>query len=383
MRNFDKTKKAGIFLSIPSLIFFTFIFIILILLSVSLVSKSANALVYQINTVCKSSPCIYNQEAYWNISISNYGKDDIEITSFELIDELSTNTFASYKYEGLPTAIYEEAEGGIKINSNQKYSLILNGTVPISNAQNKVVFFPCYGIAAKKTDSYYIAKNTYELKYCSKQNASFVAVECINNTNCQSSEKCLQTKCVSITCGECQFAANHTCNNYACCSDDGCTTEQYCHDNSCSNLNCAEDESFFNHTCEKLFCNENQYLTNHSCANLQCLENEGYIDHKCIKLDCLEDEYLKNHSCIKLDCTQTQGYLNHECVELSCKDNEEYDNYTCKILDCYFFQDPKFHSCINNTKSIIKTFIEVSVILLIVLLLILDIIKVEKKIEKH
>ena len=116
-------KKSGLGegnMELKNRIFF-FALLLVFLMSIS----SADALIYYIRTQCAADTCLVGENASWQITLENDGDSKIEITSFELIDYYTTKSLASYIYTGLPTSIYNDAPGGIKINplSSMGYSL--------------------------------------------------------------------------------------------------------------------------------------------------------------------------------------------------------------------------------------------------------------------
>lgn len=345
-----------------------------------LLASFSSAIKYNIKTVCNTPYCVVGQNATFEISVENEGTGQIELTAFELIDYYSTNTVASYIYEGLPTDIYSDAPGGIKIETGKTARFDLRGTLPQPIEYRKIIFFPCFEIATKKGDIYYQPRGIHSVRYCTKVNESIYAVSCTQDGHCSENENCIANNCISFSCADCEYVINHSCKRHECCSAEECQPGQYCYENKCATLVCEEDEMYLNHSCSRLRCRQDQYLLNHSCIDLKCNNEEAGINHTCQKLSCKEDEFLEPHNCAKLNCTESQGYSNHACVELNCSQDETFVKHACKKIECFFFQDAIEHKCVNNKKLIIKSSIEGFAILLIILFIVLDVLKVEKKI---
>ncbi len=372
-------KKSGLGegnMELKNRIFF-FALLLVFLMSIS----SADALIYYIRTQCAADTCLVGENASWQITLENDGDSKIEITSFELIDYYTTKSLASYIYTGLPTSIYNDAPGGIKINPFKNESIVIYGVLPKPYEYRKLIFFPCFSIAIRQGDIYHQPKDIRDLRYCSKVNESIFLVDCLQSSDCGEAEVCDGNNCAEFGCADCEYAANHTCIQYACCSSDSCNYTEYCSENKCEPLLCSETEAPANHSCEQLQCRQDQYLVNNTCIDLVCLDDEEGINHECQKLNCMYDEIQVPHRCVKLDCNEMQGFVNHTCVDLQCNEMQEYFNHTCRDLDCYFWQDISGRRCINNNSKIGFYSLEASIILLIAAILILDIFKLRSKIQ--
>lgn len=92
--------------------------------------------------------------------------------------------------------------------------------------------------------------------------------------SCTDTQQCIDSKCVDITCGECEYAEDHTCKPHECCSDDDCLAVQSCVSNKCVGVQC-DCGVIRDHACIEYGC----------CSNFDCEINEecDLGTHNCIK----------------------------------------------------------------------------------------------------
>ncbi len=370
----DTKQGAGIARFLAAAIFFAALF--------SIAAFHADSLDYSIHAFCPLGTCVVGENATWQVSISNKGMGLIDVTKFELIDYYSTETFAYFNYTGKPPAVYSDTQGDIKINPGADVSFNISGIIPAPSEYRKLVFFPCFNLAVSKDDSVYKAQNIYDIRYCSKVNETLDVVGCIDNSTCSQDESCIGNNCLKLQCSGCSHPVGHVCTDYQCCSSSQCGFDEYCNGHACSSLKCDQTQGYSNHSCTALSCSGSQYFQNHTCEDLQCEYGEAGIGHKCQKLDCNYNEYLTAHSCESLNCSQYQGYSNHSCFNLTCSSGEAYQNHTCQRLDCFFFQDASNHKCVTKEGLILKSSVELVLLVLLGFLAFIDIEKLEDKFRR-
>ena len=88
-----------------------------------------------------------------------------------------------------------------------------------------------YKIRATKSGYRSEDKDNLEFNLCEEETPE-PELECTANTDCSSTEQCLNNECVLIT-GECGYASNHEFVSYECCSDSDCGSGFECTDNNC------------------------------------------------------------------------------------------------------------------------------------------------------
>ena len=89
-----------------------------------------------------------------------------------------------------------------------------------------------YKIRATKSGYTSAEEDNLEFNLC-EEKTSEAELECTTNTDCSSTEQCLNNECVPVT-GECGYASNHEFVSYECCSNSDCEQGYECKENTCS-----------------------------------------------------------------------------------------------------------------------------------------------------
>lgn len=339
-------------------------------------AELAGAYFYNITPSCANDICIEGEIATWNVVISNSGKSEVEYTGVELFDTANSTLFASLS---LPFYPLSDKRGDlIVVRQNEKATVNLTGRLPKANYGQLLVYYPCFTTTI--TDSYIIAKeNKYESRQCYNANETMQVLECISSNNCNSEEYCSFNSCLKLRCTECQYTKNHACADYKCCSHEQCKFDESCANNTCRQLGCNVNEYIQNHTCIFLNCAMDEMIMNKSCSKLNCSFDEAAFNHTCKKLDCSQNESIMDHACRLLQCKENEYAENHSCRPLQCSGNETVLNHACIPLDCYFFQDAVGHACRNNRQVILKSALEIIIIIAIIVFFVLDFRKYESR----
>lgn len=184
-----------------------------------------------------------------------------------------------------------------------------------------------------------VGSNTYTLKWQTPLNVSKLMIryddcdtakytfygsfECTDRPSCGGDGQCLQSErcdggfCIPVSCGSCQYQANHTCVDYDCCTDLDCGSGFGCGDSKkCQPLSCGHNEYVSEHSCAPLECAEDEYFFNHICSKLNCGEDEVAVNHVCKKLECAGNEIARGGSCQKLKCGFIGKAAAHKCVSV-------------------------------------------------------------------
>lgn len=184
-----------------------------------------------------------------------------------------------------------------------------------------------------------VGSNTYTLKWqtlldisrfkiryddCDTAKYKFYdSFECTDRPSCGSDSQCLKSErcdggfCIPVSCGSCQYQANHTCVDYGCCTDLDCDSGFVCGDSrNCQPLSCEYNEYASEHSCAPLECAEDEYFFNHTCSRLNCAEDESAVNHACKKLECAGSEIAREGSCQKLKCGFLRKASSHKCVSV-------------------------------------------------------------------
>lgn len=111
------------------------------------------------------------------------------------------------------------------------------------------------------------------------------------------------------------------------------TEEIFNPDYECMNdSQCNDTDICVNHTCYHLTCNYPLYAENHKCIGLSCVNNTDcqsnqicyYSQRQCIKLDCGSNEYADNHMCKKYACSSSSDCNGAECFYHKCLGGVNY-----------------------------------------------------------
>lgn len=198
--------------------------------------------------------------------------------------------------------------------------------------------------------------------YCTSEYSTTVTpgsvIECDYDYECSNSQKCINHKCSSVSCGYCQYVSNHNCVSYECCANSDCSWDETCEGHLCQDIWCYCGE-IKDHQCIKYeCCKDDDCPENHYCSNNKCIAYDCLID-----TDCNDDQYCSNNKCKTVYCDESIGYVeNHECKEYECKNNwvcndDEYcSDHNCVKLNCNFGY-PKNHSCSSYWPIIIGVII--------------------------
>lgn len=320
---------------------------IIIIILFLIVLKISSAYFYEIKTKCQNNVCISNKTVEFVVNITNKGTSELEIVSFEIIENTSSKKVAEYNESKVVVQGYGHSN-----------LILLNTTLPVVNKRSVINYYPCITTLGKREHRLYRSRFGLEIEYCYEKNTFNITVHpCSINNECSYDEFCEDYICKKLDCDQCNYILNHKCVSYECCNSNDCASNQICLNNSCELLTCKIDEIPVNHTCIKLECKEDEYVFNSSC----------------IKLKCNQDEYVFNHTCEKLNCKKNEHVMNHSCVILECKGNEHAINQQCKLLNCSSLQYPKNNKCKIDTMillAIIAKFISWIMIIIIIILII-------------
>ncbi|MBI2664873.1 hypothetical protein HYX10_06060 [Candidatus Woesearchaeota archaeon] len=166
-----------------------------------------------------------------------------------------------------------------------------------------------------------IERFTVQYQQCDNQKYNFYdSVECTDlptcasNSECAPNEACEDNLCIPLSCGACQYTANHACADYECCGNNDCAESEECADNKCASLNCAYNEAAAEHECRQLACGNDEYIFNGTCAELECEQHQAAVNHVCA--ECGQDETSENNQCTKLSCGFLKKAKGHECASI-------------------------------------------------------------------
>ena len=357
----------------------TALFVVLALCLVVL-SPSVLAYSFTINATCQEDFCIEGQSMQWDIDLQNRGDKKFSITSIKLFDETNQQILAgqNYTYDPFNTDYGDY----IRLHIGEDKEVLLASEVPSPSPENEILYYPCFTIDKgtrdlPQTDFPYTGE--YLNEQCFKNNEPLKVYQCLENRHCPQDSTCMETRCVKLSCGECQHATNHSCQDHECCSSHQCSSTQDCVDHKCVNLKCAYNEQPFNNTCIPLECEIYQGYKNNSCVPLLCDADEGYINHSCRIITCRDDEHLLNHTCQKLNCAFDHYAEDNKCKPLGCKHDETFVDHTCVPLTCNFFFKKIANNCVLDRQIIFRFSLEFLIIILIVLFFLLDLKKYESQ----
>ncbi|MBR9705775.1 hypothetical protein GOV14_01950, partial [Candidatus Pacearchaeota archaeon] len=232
---------------------FIIIIAVLFLINIGIV----NAYFYSITHKCENDNCIEGHDAIWYVTIHNEGSHLVEFTAIEIINSFNDSTIAEIKLPFKP--LTSDRGDLIKVGQYKKVIVNLTGSIPSSNNQKELNYYPCFTNTI--TDNFFIAKyKKYEDRHCYYVNESMVVLQCVSNKNCGNDEYCTINKCKKLDCGQCQYFEEHQCIDYECCNTEQCGFGELCNNNTCQKLNCGVNEYIENRTCKKLLCGFDEYI---------------------------------------------------------------------------------------------------------------------------
>lgn len=140
-------------------------------------------------------------------------------------------------------------------------------------------------------------------EFCSREHVCEI-IECQTDEDCASDKVCEGRKCKAVECGGCAYPANHGCKNYECCDDSSCANDEACEGHTCQGLSCAPLGYASAHVCIAYEC----------ISNDKCADNESCQDHECVSVECPANKNVKNHACVPLGCSIIDYAKEHRCV---------------------------------------------------------------------
>jgi hypothetical protein len=308
----------------------------------------------QLTLDCQKEKCIQGRIAEWNLTVLNLGKGNSNILGYRIKDAVSNEDI-----------IYYEKEKPIQIASELKHIFSSKKEIPIPNKEDSLIVNICI-ITEPPMDAW--GKVGKKMEHCYDEiNFTIPTIGCSEDLDCEGSEFCKDTKCISLNCSYCEYTYVHECMPYQCCRNEECLGNEICNDHKCKKVTCAIDEYIINHTCSTTACKHDEGITNFTCVPLDCNDNETIVNYECTLLSCANEEYAYNHTCKLLNCSYNEYPLDHTCVELNCSYNEAYVNHTCSRLNCNVFQKAQKHECRINSFIILEIFLVATIIFLIVL----------------
>lgn len=123
---------------------------------------------------------------------------------------------------------------------------------------NKKALVPAFiiaillGLAVSSYISYNFIKNKTPQNFSNISNSTgYFKLECINNSDCDFAQLCINNTCKNIECKYCSYIQDHRCVRFECCKQEECPEDWYCDTvgHKCEPLNCQGTEQFVNHTC--------------------------------------------------------------------------------------------------------------------------------------
>ena len=303
---------------------------------------------------CTNGHCITGDP--FNLTVGFYkkaGKDDMELTSFYLNDNVTGATFVHYNET-------------FQVHPKRPFEIEIGSIVPLPNRGRYFLFYPCVDIRVKRIDWELITANSNEARdlmtqdnarikqrvyiYCYDNKTFSVPItNCFENTDCPEDQFCDSDFCAQRVCRPCQYLFNHTCHWYECCQTTECARDEVCTNHTCTKLTCGLTAIIGLHECKELNCTDDEDIINSTCQKLNCSEDEYPLNHECVQLACRENEYIDDRACKLLTCALDEVARNHTCQQISCADDATATNHKCVQLNCAFYQGAFNHSCATDT----------------------------------
>ena len=165
---------------------------------------------------------------------------------------------------------------------------------------------------------------------------------CTSDSQCSSTQRCSNNRCVAVSCGTCYYASNHTCaRNTSCClNNNDCGSSQKCVNNSCTSKSCVE--LGYSRSCGSGYsansagvsgsdgaCVTCSTIPGYCTSDSQCASNQRCSNNRCVAVSCSTCYYASNHTCARdsscclsnSDCAGNQKCTNNKCVAKTCEDN--------------------------------------------------------------
>ena len=322
--------------------------------------------------------CVHERPVDILITFGNLGGEEVIILGIKAVDTLRGTTIAETAKAEVTTqateAIGSDRPAYVTINRGGSHMFTLSGTLPSANNGSSLLFRIC---TIQRTPIESWGEIGSEVEFCFSENYSIAMLGCTDDADCSEDALCLDNACTALSCGYCEYAAEHRCIAYGCCANPDCRGDEVCEEHFCRAIGCEHtiydaptenitlEEAFSlnlsvekrfiaNHTCSAEPCMGGMVLENFSCVPAQCGEDEHVADFSCRKLNCSFYEGYANHSCIALNCSSGEGIANHSCMPLACADDETLLDYQCQKLICTFLQYPMDHRCVTNVIVLIE-----------------------------